>query len=412
MISFTRFTLPNGLRVIHHYDPGTAMVAVNVLYNVGARDEDPEMTGLAHLFEHLMFGGSANVAEFDAAIERAGGMNNAWTSSDFTNFFDIVPAANVETPFWLESDRMLGLAFSEKSLEVQRHVVVEEFKQVCLNRPYGGLEHRLRELLYTRHPYRWPVIGREFSHIEKVTLADEKRFFMSHYAPNNAVLAVSGNVSADRVRRLAEKWFGPIPRRDVAPRLYEQEPPVSEPRHAEMTGLAPQTAVFVAFPMCGYGGPDYIPADLITDILASGRSSRFFQRLVMPGKLFSEADASIAGTEEPGYLLLSGKLLREGPDAELEALSALYEQAAQIVSDGVTSRELERALNRYESNFTFNSMSFLAKAQALARAEMHGEDINDNVARYRATTPADILASARRIFDPRSSATLIYRPAQ
>ena len=410
MISFSRFTLPNGLRVIHHHDPGTAMVAVNLLYNVGARDEHPSQTGLAHLFEHLMFGGSANIPSFDAAIERAGGMNNAWTSNDFTNFYDIVPEANVETAFWLESDRMLGLAFSEKSLEVQRNVVIEEFKQVCLNRPYGQLGHELRALLYDVHPYRWPVIGLDFSHIASVSLADERRFFLSHYAPNNAVLAVAGNVTLERVRELAEKWFAPIPRREIAPRTYPAEPPILSPRRKIITGLAPQTAVYIAFPMPGYGHPDFIPCDLITDILASGRSSRMFRNLVMPGTLFSEADASIAGSEEPGYLLLSGKLLAEGPEAEARAEQLLLDQAASIVSDGVTPRELERAVNRFESNHTFSSMSFLAKATQLARAEMHGEDINTIVGRYRSITPADIDRAARAVLRPQSTATIIYRP--
>lgn len=407
MISFSRFTLPNGLRVIHHHDPGTAMVAVDLLYNVGARDESPDMTGMAHLFEHLMFGGSANVPEFDAAIERAGGMNNAWTSNDFTNFFDIVPAANVETPFWLESDRMLALAFSEKSLEVQRHVVIEEFKQMCLNRPYGRLAHELRALIYERHPYRWPTIGLEFSHIEKVTIDDEKRFFMSHYAPNNAVLAVAGNVTADRVRELAEKWFAPIPRREIRPRTYDAEAPICQPRRKTVTGTAPQTGIYIAFPMPGYGQPGYIACDLLTDILASGRSSRFFRRLIMPGELFSEADASISGSEEPGYLLLSAKLLEEGSEAEKRAERLLLDQLHDVATNGVSANELERALNRFESNFTFNSLSFLAKAQGLAMAEMHGEDINDTITRYRAITTDDIQQAARLLAVP---VTLIYRP--
>ena len=407
MITSTRFTLPNGLRVVHHHDPGTAMVAVNLLYNVGARDESPEMTGMAHLFEHLMFGGSVNVPEFDAAIERAGGMNNAWTSNDFTNFFDIVPAANIETAFWLESDRMLSLAFSEKSLEVQRNVVIEEFKQVCLNRPYGRLGHELRSLLYERHPYRWPTIGLDFSHIAKVTVADEKRFFLSHYAPNNAVLAVAGNVTEQRVRDLAEKWFSSIPRREIAKRLYDPESPMTSPRRRIVTGNAPQTAVFVAFRMPGYGHPDYVPCDLLTDILASGRSSRFFRNLIMPGKFFSEADASISGSEEPGYLLLSAKLLQEGEEAEDRARGMLLDQLHDIADNGVSAEELERAVNRYESSFTFNSMSFLAKAQNLAMAEMHGEDINDTIGRYRAVTVDDIRRVARSMDMP---ATLIYRP--
>lgn len=222
MIDFNRFTLSNGLRVIHNYDPTTAMVAVNVLYNVGSRDEDPSMTGLAHLFEHLMFGGSANIPDFDAEIERAGGMNNAWTSNDFTNFYDVAPARNFETLLWLESDRMLRLAFSEKSLEVQRNVVIEEFKQTHLNRPYGDLFHKLRSLVYRTHPYSIPTIGKEPAHIEKVTRDDVRDFFYSHYAPNNAVLAISGNVTPDQVRRGVERWFDSIPRRDIKPRTYQR----------------------------------------------------------------------------------------------------------------------------------------------------------------------------------------------
>lgn len=404
------FTLDNGLRVVHHHDPLTAMVAVNVLYNVGARDESPEMTGLAHLFEHLMFGGSVNIPEYDSAIERAGGLNNAWTSNDFTNFFDVAPAVNAETLFWLESDRMLGLAFSEKSLEVQRNVVIEEFKQVCLNKPYGDLSHRLRSMLYTVHPYRYPTIGKEISHIERVTLDDVKSFFYSHYAPNNAVLAVSGNISAERVRELAEKWFGGIPRRDIAPRTYAPEPPVESPRSDVMTGRVPQTAVFVVYPMCGYTGQDYVPCDLITDILASGRSSRLYRSLVMAGDLFSDADASIAGSEEPGYLMLSGRLLRGGEDAEREAVSRLTAQAEAMVTEGVSAYELNRAVNRFESNHTFGNMSFLAVAQSMAMNVMHGEDDDTVMARYRTVTTADISRASRVVFNPKRRLTLVYRP--
>lgn len=308
MIDFNRFTLSNGLRVIHNYDPTTAMVAVNVLYNVGSRDEDPSMTGLAHLFEHLMFGGSVNIPDFDAEIERAGGMNNAWTSNDFTNFYDVAPARNFETLLWLESDRMLGLAFSEKSLEVQRNVVIEEFKQTHLNRPYGDLFHKLRSLVYHTHPYSIPTIGKEPAHIEKVTRDDVRDFFYSHYAPNNAVLAISGNVTPDQVRRGVERWFDSIPRRDIKPRTYQPEPLPEAPRELEVRGHVPQTCVVVAYPMPGYGQPGYIECDLITDILASGRSSRFYRRLLLGGDLFTSADASIIGSEEPGMLMLKGYL--------------------------------------------------------------------------------------------------------
>lgn len=427
MIDFNRFTLSNGLRVIHNYDPTTAMVAVNVLYNVGSRDEDPSMTGLAHLFEHLMFGGSANIPDFDAEIERAGGMNNAWTSNDFTNFYDVAPARNFETLLWLESDRMLGLAFSEKSLEVQRNVVIEEFKQTHLNRPYGDLFHKLRSLVYHTHPYSIPTIGKEPAHIEKVTRDDVRDFFYSHYAPNNAVLAISGNVTPDQVRRGVERWFDSIPRRDIKPRTYQPEPLPEAPRELEVRGHVPQTCVVVAYPMPGYGQPGYIECDLITDILASGRSSRFYRRLLLGGDLFTSADASIIGSEEPGMLMLKGYLEDPSEATARKAVERLMSEASELCYQasrldrlsynltearpgGVTPYEVERAINRFASDFTFSSLSYLQRAQALAMAEMHGEDINEIVPAYRRVTTAMIATTARRVIDPAHACTLIYRP--
>ena len=427
MIDFNRFTLSNGLRVIHNYDPTTAMVAVNVLYNVGSRDEDPSMTGLAHLFEHLMFGGSANIPDFDAEIERAGGMNNAWTSNDFTNFYDVAPARNFETLLWLESDRMLRLAFSEKSLEVQRNVVIEEFKQTHLNRPYGDLFHKLRSLVYRTHPYSIPTIGKEPAHIEKVTRDDVRDFFYSHYAPNTAVLAISGNVTPDQVRRGVERWFDSIPRRDIKPRTYQPEPLPDAPRELEVRGHVPQTCVVVAYPMPGYGQPGYIECDLITDILASGRSSRFYRRLLLGGDLFTSADASIIGSEEPGMLMLKGHLEDPSEATARKAVERLMSEASELCYQasrldrlsynltearpgGVTPYEVERAINRFASDFTFSSLSYLQRAQALAMAEMHGEDINEIVPAYRRVTTAMIATTARRVIDPAHACTLIYRP--
>lgn len=410
MIKANRATLPNGLRIIHNYDSATAMVALNVLYNVGARDEDPAMTGLAHLFEHLMFGGSANIPDFDSAIENAGGWNNAWTSNDFTNFYDILPAHNAETAFWLESDRMLALAFSDKALEVQRNVVIEEFKQVCLNKPYGDMGHHLRSLIYTTHPYRFPVIGKEFSHIERVTQNDVRNFFYSHYAPNNAVIAISGHISWEETLRLANKWFGNIPRRDITPRLYGAEPEQIAPRTKNIIGNVPQTALTIAFPMPGYDSPLYIPCDIITDLLAAGRSARFYQNLLMKTDLFTEVDASISGSEEPGYLMLSAKLRDNSENTIAQAQEAMINQALSLTDGSLTEYELTRAINRYESNYTFGSINFLAKAQALALSEMHNEDINSIVPRYRSVTVDDIVKTTRLIIDPQRTSTLIYKP--
>lgn len=412
MIEVNRFTLPNGLKVVHNYDSATAMVALNILYNVGARDEDSEMTGLAHLFEHLMFGGSINIPEFDTAIENAGGWNNAWTSNDFTNFYDVVPSHNAETAFWLESDRMLSLAFSDKALEVQRNVVIEEFKEVCLNKPYGDMGHHLRSLMFTQHPYRFPTIGKEFSHIEKVTQQDIKDFFYSHYAPNNAVLAISGNITFEETQRLATKWFSDIPQRPIARRNYPQEPKQTEPRRKIVTGKVPQTVLLKAFHMPGYDSDDYIPCDIITDLLAVGRTSRFYRNLLMNTDLFTEVDASISGSEEPGYLLLNAKLRDNNADTIARAEDILMKETLSLANGSLSGYELERTINRFESNYTFGSINFLAKAQALAISEFHKEDINQTVPRYRAVTTNDIKRVTTDIITNENCSTLIYQPAE
>ncbi len=403
----TRFTLPNGLRVVHERDSATAMVALDVLYNVGARDDAPSHTGMAHLFEHLMFGGSINVPDFDGAIENAGGRNNAWTNQDYTNFYDIVPAQNAETAFWLESDRMLSLAFSDKALDVQRNVVMEEFKQACLNQPYGDLGHHLSALAYTVHPYRIPVIGKELSHIQGVTQELVRDFFRTHYAPNNAVLAVTGNISLEETRRLTEKWFGSVPPRNVAPRCYPAEPEQIEARRLEVWGPVPQTLVVISYPMPGCADPDYPVCDIITDLLAAGRTSRYYRRLIMDTELFSSADASITGSEEPGQLLLQG-LLRDGVAAEV-ACQALVGVARSLVTTPPDRHELESAVNRYEAQQVMGNLSYVNLASTLALDEMRGTTQEETLARYRAITPDDVARVADEIFRPERSSTLIYR---
>lgn len=410
MVETTRYELENGLRIVHNYDGNTAMVAVNVLYNVGARDESAELTGLAHLFEHLMFGGSVNIPDFDGAIERAGGKDNAWTSNDFTNFYDLLPSQNVETAFWLESDRMLSPSFSPQTLEVQKSVVTEEFKQQCLNRPYGDMGHHLRKLVYRKHPYAWPVIGKEPGHIAKVTEEDTRDFFFSHYAPNNAVLAVSGNITAEATLRMAEKWFGAIPRREIAPRDYDREPEQTEARYAEAQGHVPQTHITIAYPMEEYGTKQYYCADLLTDLMANGESSIFYRELLMECDLFTSVDASIMGSEEPGMLMLSMRLREGGEANEQRAIDIVEAKVQDIMNRDFSSTELTRAINKMESAMTFSNVSYLAKAQALAMAEMHGEDINGMISRYRELTAADLRRSAREIFRPDRANTLIYRP--
>jgi predicted Zn-dependent peptidase len=405
-----RFSLPNGLRVVHSYNPTSSMAVVNTLYNVGGRDESPDHTGIAHLFEHLMFGGSINIPSFDDPLQAAGGTSNAWTSNDFTCFHNIIPAHNIETVFWLESDRMLSPAFSDKALEVQRSVVVEEFKEVCLNRPYGDMGHKLFAMCYPDHPYGIPVIGRDFHDIEKTTQEDARRWFFSHYAPNNAVLSVVGNVKPDKLRSLVEKWYADIPRREIAPRNYADPALPTAPRLVETSGNVPQTAITIAFPMGGYKSEGYVPADLITDILANGQSSRFYRRLLMPGQHFADIDASILGTEHPGLLMVNAKLLHKGQEAEKAALDAIYAELHQLTTAEVDADELSRCVNRLESERVFAMMNPLTKAQALAQAEMHDESISDILPRYHAVAPACLHHYAAQILDPNRAMTLIYRP--
>lgn len=410
MIDYTLHTLDNGLRIAWHHDPSTSHVVLNTLYNVGARDEEPSLTGMAHLFEHLMFGGSPNVPDFDAAVERAGGTDNAWTSNDFTNFYTVVSAPNAETAFWVESDRMLSLLFSPESLEVQRKVVIEEFRQTHLNRPYGDFGHRLRELLYEVHPYRFPTIGKEIEHIERVTMDNVKKFFFSHYAPNNAVLAVAGPISEEETLRLAEKYYASIPSRMIAPRLYVAEPAITTPRRKEIRADVPQTRICIAMHMAPASDPDYRVADIITDILSSGKSARFNRELVLGTDIFTNADAMISGSEDPGFIMSICSLRNDTDETIDRAEHLIREQLQRLCDTPVSDEELQRALNRFESKLTFSRIDCRAKASELARAIMTGRNINKEIELYRTITPADVQRVARTLFIPDRSATLIYRP--
>lgn len=409
-MDFNTAELPNGLRLAHSYDPQSAMVAMDVMYNVGGRDDEPGHYGMAHLFEHLMFGGSANIPDFDAEVEAAGGSDNAWTSDDFTNYWTQVPAQNVETLFHLESDRMLALSFSPRSLEVQRQVVVEEFKQTCLNRPYGDLSHRLRSMLYTVHPYRVPVIGETPAQIEAVDMDYVRQFFYSHYAPNNAVVAVAGNITFGRVMELARKWFSPIPRRDIAPRASITEPEPTEPlREVVVNDNVPLTLITMAFPMGGYRDTLYVGADLLTDVLSAGRSSRFFRRLLEGTELFNDIDASIAGLEECGYLLVNASP-RQGVETT-RAEAAIRAELDRAMTEAPTDTELRRVITRYESQQIFNSLTSLDKARHMAEAMIHGEVPSERLLAYRAATAADIHRAAVTLLAPHRARTLIYGPA-
>ena len=310
-MKINRHILDNGLRLVHSRDESTQMVALNILYNVGARDEHPEHTGFAHLFEHLMFGGSVNIPDYDMPLQLAGGENNAWTNNDITNYYLTVPRQNVETGFWLESDRMLSLDFSERSLEVQRGVVMEEFKQRCLNQPYGDVGHLLRPLAYQKHPYQWPTIGKDLSHVANATLEEVKAFFFRFYAPNNAILAVTGNISFEEAVELTEKWFGSVPRREVPVRNLPQEPEQTEERRLTVERNVPLDSLFMAYHMCDHRHPDYYVFDILSDVLSNGRSSRLNQHLVQEKQLFSSIDAYISGSVMQACFTLPENLRRE-----------------------------------------------------------------------------------------------------
>lgn len=412
-MDISRFTLPNGLRVVHNYDPRTAMAAVDVLYDVGARDERRELTGIAHLFEHLMFGGSEHEPDFNGAIERAGGVNNAWTSPDFTNFYDLMPAQNVEAALRVESDRMLGLGFSPDVLRVQSSVVVEEFRQTVLNRPYGRVMHELRDMAYApSHPYSWPVIGLVTEHIERVTEADVRSWFYSHYAPNNAVLAVSGNVGPDELRRMVEKWFGPIPRRHIAPRQLPAQVWRQGGERRVVRDNVPSPYVLVGFPMPARNEPGYTECDMLTDILAAGRASRLRMHLVAGHPdLIAEADASIMGSEHEGLLMLDCRVVPDDHAAADSALELLLDAARRTAAPGdITDRELERVRRRFEARHAADSLSAVENARRLAEAEMHGETPDTELERRRAVTTADLTRWARRIFTEAPMSSLIVMP--
>ena len=406
MLKINRHILANGLRLVHSQDDSTQMVALNILYNVGARDEHPEHTGFAHLFEHLMFGGSVNIPDYDAPLQLAGGENNAWTNNDITNYYLTVPRQNVEIGFWLESDRMLSLDFNERSLEVQRGVVMEEFKQRCLNQPYGDVGHLLRPLAYKEHPYQLPTIGKELSHIANATLDEVKDFFFRFYAPNNAVLAVTGNISFEEAVALTEKWFGTIPRRDVPVRRLPQEPVQTEERRLTVERNVPLDALFMAFHMCERAHPDYYAFDILSDILSNGRSSRLNQHLVQEKQLFSSIDASISGSIDAGLFHISGK-----PSAGVsleEAEAAVREELKILQNEAIAAQELEKVKNKFESTQIFGNINYLNVATNLAWFELNGvaEDMEKEVERYRAVTAGQLQTVAQTAFDKANGVVL------
>ncbi len=400
--------MSNGLRVLVHEDNATPMAVVNIMYDAGARDEDPHKTGFAHLFEHLMFGGSINIPDYDEPLQKAGGENNAYTTNDLTNYYCQLPSENIETAFWLESDRMLSLAFSEKSLEVQRKVVCEEFKEHYINKPYGDTWFKLRELAYTVHPYRWQTIGKELSHVENATMEDVKQFFFKHYRPVNAILVVAGNITVERVRQLAEKWFGDIPSGEKYVRSLPVEPKQTAPRKLEVTAKVPLDALYKCWHMDTRLADGYYAAELITEILSGGGSSRLYQALVKEQQLFSNIECYQFGSIDAGILAIEGKLVKgvalEAADKSVELI--LDKMKHELVEE----KELQKVKNKTEAALAFEDMSVMNRANSLAFYELLGNAnlMNEELDKYQSVTAEAIRECSQRIFDVNNSNTLYY----
>jgi zinc protease len=408
MIQYEKFELENGLKVIVHEDNSTSMVCVNILYDVGARDEDESRTGFAHLFEHLMFGGSINIPNYDEPLQKVGGENNAFTTNDITNYYCTVPAENIETAFWLESDRMLSLAFSEKSLDVQRNVVIEEFKQRYLNQPYGDVWLHLRPLAYKKHPYKWATIGKDISHIEEASMQDVKSFFKTHYHPSNAILVVAGKVKVDIVKTLAQNWFGGIPSQTKIQRNLEKEPIQLEKRTLTLKRDVPANAIYKCFHICDRYDEKYHTVDLLSDIMSRGNSSRLYKSLIKEKELFSDINAYVTGDFDNGMLVFSGKL-NDGVSMEV-AEKAIDEEIERIKSEKIDEDELTKVKNKVESSLVFSEVDVLTKATNLAISELLGDAdlVNQEIIKYQAVTTKQIQDVARLYLNETNANVLYY----
>lgn len=408
MIQFEKFQLDNGLKVLVHQDTSTPMAVVNVLYNVGAKDEDPNKTGFAHLFEHLMFGGSVNIPVYDEPLQRAGGENNAYTTNDLTNYYCQIPAENIETAFWLESDRMLSLAFSKKSLEVQRKVVCEEFKEHYINKPYGDAWHKMRSLAYTQHPYRWMTIGASLAHVEDATMEDVKDFFFQFYRPNNAILVVTGNVETEQVKQLAKKWFGPIEAGKAYVRNLPKEPLQEKTRSMDVRADVPLDMLMMTWHMGGRFDEGYHATDLITEVLGGGTSARLYEQLIKVKQIFSSIDCYHFGTVDPGLLVIEGKLVKGISMAVAE--KAVLEEIEKIKNEILDAKEVQKVINKTESVICFEDMSIMNRAHSLAYYELLGDAdlMNKELGMYQRVTPTMIQHTAQQIFQENNRNTLYY----
>lgn len=409
MIQFKEFTLDNGLRVIVHEDSTVQIAVLNILYDVGSRDEHPDKTGFAHLFEHLMFGGSKNIASYDEPLQKVGGENNAFTNTDITNYYLTVPAPNIETAFWLESDRMLGLSFDPHVLEVQQKVVIEEFKQRYLNQPYGDVWLKLRPLSYLTHPYQWATIGKEIRHIENASIDDVRNFFFRYYIPANAILVVAGNVKLDQVKMLAEKWFGPIGSPEAPGRRLPAEAPQTLKRTLNVEADVPASALYKAYHMPGRFHQDFFAADLMSDVLARGESSRLYQKLVKEREMFTSISSFTMGTIDPGLVVINGRV-KDGVKLK-DAENAVNEVLDEFISRGASQAELEKVKNQAYSTLQFGEVEVMNRAMNLAFAKLSGnaDYVNEEGRLIDSVTTDDISRVGRTILREENSNVLYYR---
>jgi zinc protease len=408
MVEYEKFSLQNGLKVILHNDDSSPMVAINIIYKVGSVHEDPDRTGFAHLFEHLMFGGTKNVKNFDTPVQKAGGENNAFTNNDFTNYYEVLPKENLEVALWLEVDRMKNLDITQRTLNTQKKVVIEEFKETCLNEPYGDMWHILGEMLYPDHPYNWPVIGKEYSHIKKANLDDVQNFFNTYYTPQNSILSICGSIDVMKTKALVERYFGEVQSLPSVERISKYISQAEPVIYKEVKAEVPSNAIILAYRMCDRYHPDYYAIDLVSDILSTGRSSRFYQKLVKEKQLFANIDAYITGTTDDGAFIIDGKVM-DGVSIDI-AKEAIMLELSIIMTERMDENELRKIKNKAESNLVFSETSILSKAMSLGYYEYLGDIdlINTESDLYEKITTDDILRVSTSLFDPKNKRTLVY----
>lgn len=409
MISYKKRVLKNGLTCLAHKDDSTALAAVNIIYKVGAKNEDPERTGFAHLFEHLMFGGSENVPEFDVPIQMAAGENNAFTNNDYTDYYIVVPVTNIETALWVESDRMQKLNINTETLELQKKVVIEEFNQRYLNKPYGDVWMLLRSMAYKKHPYMWSTIGKNIDHIKNATLDDVNNFYKDFYNPSNAIIAVASPVDEDEVFKLIEKWFSDIKSFNNNFRSYDFEPIQTEPRREEVERDVPASLIYIAYHMDKRLSYEFHICDLISDILSNGSSSRMYQNLVRRDELFNSINAYITGDIDEGLFVVTGQVA-DGVDL-IVAETALLSELEVLKNEAIDDYELQKVKNKFEVNTIFGEINVMNKAMNLCYYELLGdlELINREIDNYKQITSQDIIDTAKKVFSLENSSTLIYK---